>query len=288
MTYNANDVKRDPIGCFLHYLHNVRGYAQNTTMAYGKDLRAFGRWIAKTEPTLRWSTIGSTQLMNYQSYLHQQELANSTICRKMSAISSFYDFLILAEVGTYNPAKEQPRPKKAATLPKSISTQHIWAAMADPRTEIKTKLWIALLVETGIRLQEMLDLDTGDFNAKERSILIHGKGAKERKVYYGDMSRSYLNAVIGWRRGRLFEESQREVRRAIFMALRPYCTETQLSPHALRHTYATEMLNNGATLEVISALLGHASVTTTQIYARASEPTKRRQALEYMPTRAHI
>lgn len=255
---------------FLNYISSVKGYSDNTVVAYGKDLRAFARYALDIDPKMSWSKVTKGFVQAYVIQLHDDGKENTTITRKIASIRSFYDYLKTQGHLQENPARFVQCPKRANKLPNLIETEAIRDVLNDSQTSLKTRCMIALMAETGIRLQEMLDLETKDFMASNRSIRINGKGSKQRTVYYGEWSKYYLNKYVGRRQGRLFDDDQRSVRYEVYESLRKHTEGRQLSPHAIRHTFATTMLQNGADIKSIQALLGHESVKTTEIYAQVA------------------
>lgn len=268
---------------FQYYIAHTKGYSDNTVIAYGKDLHAFAAWAKSMNPSATWSTVTQTMIQDYVMFLHGEGKENSTICRKVSAIRSLYNYFRVLGLVKSNPAQFVSSPKKAKLVPHTVEVEAIKKAIGSTHVSLKTKTMLALMMETGIRLQEMLDLQTSDFIKKDREIIIRGKGAKERKVYYGEVSARLLNAYQGTKQGRLFNDEQREVRHAIYEALRPYSQAKQVSPHAIRHTFATTMLNNGAQLTTLQAILGHESVKTTENYAKVANRTVKSEYNIYKP-----
>lgn len=257
---------------FQNYLSAIKGYSDNTVVAYGKDLRDFVAYVREVDEKVTWRSVTQGLIQSYVVSLHERDLENTTIKRRVAAIRSLFDYFKTQGYLESNPARFVQTPKKVKKLPNVISQGAIKDALVSNSTPLKTKCMIALMVETGIRLQELLDLDTKDFIASTRSIRILGKGGKERTVYYGDWSRKLLNQYVGARRGRLFDDEQREVRHEVYECLRRFTQARQLSPHAIRHTFASVMLQKGADIKSIQSLLGHESVKTTEIYAQVAGP----------------
>lgn len=257
---------------FQNYLSAIKGYSDNTVVAYGKDLRDFVAYVREVDEKVTWRSVTQGLIQSYVVSLHERDLENTTIKRRVAAIRSLFDYFKTQGYLDSNPARFVQTPKKVNKLPNVISQGAIKEALMSSCTPLKTKCMIALMVETGIRLQELLDLETKDFIASTRSIRILGKGGKERTVYYGEWSRNLLNQYVGARRGRLFDDEQREVRHEVYECLRRFTQARQLSPHAIRHTFATVMLQNGADIKSIQSLLGHESVKTTEIYAQVAGP----------------
>ena len=255
---------------FLKYISSVKGYSDNTVVAYGKDLRQFAAWARSIDAGASWSKIKHETIQAYVVELHDAGKENTTIRRHIAAIRSLYDYFKTQGYTTQNPARYVQTPKVTKKIPNDIAVEILTQAVQSPAVDLKTRCQIALIAETGIRLQEMLDLRSEDFNGREQSIHINGKGAKERTVYYGAMSKKLLNEYVGHRPGKLFDDDQRSVRHAVYEALTQFGRARQMSPHAIRHTFATAMLRNGADIKSIQALLGHESVKTTEIYAQVA------------------
>lgn len=268
---------------FLNYQRTIKSASTYTLQAYEKDLRQFVAWYRDYTDAPRWSAVSRSDLQAYVEYLCEQGLVPTSVGRKVSALRSFFNYLMTIDALHENPCRYVQSPKRGKPLPKTVQLDEVAATLADPVVDLRTKLMIALLVETGVRISELLAMSTADFDKSQRSIRIVGKGAKQRVVYYGDRSRALLNAVIGYRQGKLFECSAREARYAIHNALSRHSEAPQLSPHVLRHTFATSMLNDGAPLSAISKLLGHESVKTTEMYAHLADTAARDAAEAHRP-----
>lgn len=259
---------------FLNHLIAIKGYSENTARAYGEDLRAFVHYAKEVDPRITWSKITKGFVESYVYTMHEMELNNSTICRRISSLRSFYKFCISEGMTKTNPAQYVSSPKKAKTLPHVIETGAIIEAIGDKSASLEARGLICLAYETGMRLQEMLNLQYTDTEIENRTITVRGKGNKERIVFHGEKSVQLIDMLHGKNGNQLFGElEQREARKLVYDVLRKYSHARQLSPHAIRHTYATEMLNNGASIKAVSELLGHESVKTTEIYAHLSQPT---------------
>lgn len=250
---------------FINYLKINRGLSAETCKAYRKALQTFAGYMRDQHTEKTWRTITKQDIDGYVCYLAYRQHKPATIKQHVAAIRTFYRTLRAMGYMTTSPAQYVSTPKKPESAPKTINKETIRQAL-DGRGTPTAKAAIAILYETGMRIQELLDMRAEDIDSKQQSIKVVGKGNKSRIVYYGELTKTYGRK---WRVGRY---EQRELRSMIYYALEPYrhLGDTQLSPHALRHTMATEMLNNGAELEEVQRLLGHKDVKTTQIYARSS------------------
>jgi site-specific recombinase XerD len=260
------------IQSFLNYLQFNRGLSANTLIAYRNDLRDFARFVNEYYTGTRWSTVTKQQIDAFVASMSTNGYEPATIKQHISTLRTFFKTCRAMGAEIANPAQYVSTPKVANELPKCIEHSAIMTALESEKTEPQAKALIALIYETGLRLQEVLDLDGRDIDEQQHTMIVKGKGNKERKVYFGELTEKYFLGI--WRFG---EHQQRECRRLVYEALRRYSQAKQLSPHAIRHTFATTMANNGARIETISTLLGHRYTTTTQRYARLGTATIRQE-----------
>lgn len=257
---------------FLNYQLKRKGLSTNTLTAYRKDLQRFVAY--GKEKGLRWSTITKEDLDDYLSTMFDQGLKPATINRSISSVRNLFTWAKISGLINENPARYLQSHKQADTLPETISPEEIDTYLDKPTTDNDSligKALIALLRETGIRIQEAIDIKLSDINTDEKSIIITGKGNKQRKVYYSQRTIDHCCKIAGRFTPYLLPRfEQRDFRQII-------ARELHTHPHALRHTFATNMLNNGADIKVVSYLLGHASVKTTERYAKVSNTTAKVQ-----------
>lgn len=265
------------ITTFANYLAINRGLSKHTVKAYTEALHDFASYINDNHAGTTWRTVTKQMIDEYVVELVAEDMSPATIKQHISALRTFFKTCAALGQPIDNPARYVSTPKLSEQLPKTIELDAIKQALASATVNPQAKAAIAIILETGVRLQELLDLRASDIDSKTNSIRIHGKGNKERTVYYGELTRQYGRC---WRGS---EHTQRWVRHQVYEALRPYTTAKQLSPHALRHTFASAMLNNGATMESLSKLLGHEHLETTEIYAKLTNTKAREQYLQFMP-----
>ena len=256
---------------FINYLTKIKGYSPNTARAYESDIRTFARWANANLQNARWSTLTREDIDNYIQHQTDEGQKPATTNRQLSSISSLYKYLQREGLLKDNPTKYESRRKMAETIPNTIPYNEI--RMAYSNAQGATRTMIGILATTGIRIQEMLDMQWADINLKEGTIKVMGKGSKERIVktqpeILSDLVR--LNETIS-PSGKLFYLDQRTARFMIWKALQPYSQARQLSPHAIRHSMATEMAKNGANATTIASILGHSSISTTQRYIDMSK-----------------
>lgn len=251
---------------YKNYLTSIKGYSENTAKAYTKDIKHFVIWVKATRTDVRWSNITREDIDAYVTDMCKAGLKPATTNRHLASISSLYKYMKRQGYEVENPCKYESRRKQAKTIPNTIPTEDLKTAYE--KTAGVTKVMIGLLATTGMRLQELLDLRFEDINFKTQSLTISGKGAKQRIVYTTADKLETLKAVYehGHKSGRVFTIEQRQARFMIWSALRPYSQAKQLSPHAIRHTVATNYANGGANVTTIATILGHNEIKTTQKY----------------------
>ena len=277
-----NTPKKIMIQEFKTYLINVRGYSHNTADSYGKDLRHFVTWYKQYSPQPRWSYVNREDIDAYMIYMTNNQLQPATINRHLSSLSALFKYMKREGMTEVNPVQYESRHKLQKKVPNTVNITSIEDAIK--HADETTALALRLLIATGIRAQELLDIEVNDIDFQQRRIMIHGKGAKERWVYYDEKTGEMLSEYAAGKRGRLMPYiDQRSLRYEVYNALRPYSHDRQLSPHAIRHTYATTMAKNGAPTTTIAALLGHERLETTQKYVNLGIASIQKQYNQYGP-----
>lgn len=261
---------------YTNYLQHNKGYSVQTCTEYRKDLEKFVKWLRGNTQIERFGMVTKEVIDSWVRDMSVNDIAPCTIKRRVSALRGLYQYAWVKGLCTNNPAKYVSTPKKGHRLPKTADVDKLWQAIRNVGTDGETKLALAIMAETGVRLGELLDMRVNDVNLGERSIVVRGKGNKERKVYYGDMTAELIGRFVVIGGGLLISSSARELRYKVHAA-------TGASPHNIRHTWATVMLNNGCPLESISKLMGHASVKTTEIYAEVATATLAADYNKYKP-----
>lgn len=262
------------IAQFLQYKKQVEGCANGTIMEYEKNLRAFATWTNQNHPGTRWSTLTTNIMSEHISQMTSAGLKPRTIKLRVSSVRSLLNWLCAQGMLRTNPLRYQQTPKPGTQLPKIADvdavTQFVTAETISPTT-IEIQALVSLLAETGIRIGEAVNIHTQDINKKDQSIIIRGKGNKERLVYYGAMTKSKVNALAKVKNLKyiIFSRTPEDYRALMTREMKPYIN--YIHPHMLRHTYATTMLNNGASLSAIAANLGHESTRMSERYAHLAE-----------------
>lgn len=252
---------------FISYIKNVKGYSDNTARAYNNDLRSFVKVVKTINPSSRWSTLTLQDIDDVVKYNVQRGLKPSTTNRQISAVKALYDYMKREGMIDYNPARYESRRKQAETIPNTIPMQDIEASYAEATGT--TRVMLGLLMYTGIRIQELLDLRKHDVNTKTGEIIIRGKGMKERKVITAPDNSQELEEYMKNLRPDSYifgSTSQREARYELHAILKRHSQAKQLSPHAIRHTFATEVAKQGSNVTTLAKMMGHNSIKTTQHY----------------------
>ena len=269
---------------YLEYLVVIKKHSDNTIINYQKDLYEFMNFLSNDSLKINKDTVNS-----YLKELYDKGDSKSTISRKLSALRNFYDYLVKKEIVDTNYFKLIKNPKKDNSLPKFVKEEDIdkMFMIPDLRTWIgeRNLLIIRMLYATGVRVSELVNITLDDINVSDRTIRILGKGNKERIVVFGNNTKEILDRYIGHGRRQVdFHYSKylflnkdgnrlstRYVRKIIDDIIFKASVNMHVSPHMLRHTFATGMLNNGADLVSVKELLGHESLNTTSIYTHVSD-----------------
>jgi integrase/recombinase XerC len=277
--------ERGALDAYLDSLR-ARGASQATMRAYAADLRQLERWLAAAG--IAAEAADARTLRRYAAHLGTLRYAPATAARKLSAVRGAYEWMRERGVLERNPAALVPGPRRARTLPATLSAAEIERVLAaaagtDPRG-LRDRAVLELLYGCGLRAAEVCDLALADLRLDAGSVRVTGKGGKQRVVPLGRAAAAALERYVGRGRprlgapgapGRLFVSVRgrplhpSDVRRLLLRALHRAGVADR-SPHALRHTFATHLLEGGADLRSIQHLLGHASVGTTQVYTHVS------------------
>ncbi len=286
---------------FLKYLKDVKGRSSHTVEAYERDLAEFVRYLSDSASNPA-ATVQTSQVRGYMAGLYGRGLKPSTSARKLAALRSFFNYLAKRGEVPVNPAAAVRSPKIARGLPGFIGAEALRRLFnrmppgKDEAVKVRDRCIAELLYSTGIRLSELVALDLEDIDFKGALIRVEGKGAKERVVPVGRPAVSWLQRYISEGRavlegrsgaapcaavflGREGRISRRQVQRRVAAFLRSAAISGRVSPHALRHSFATHMLDAGADLRCVQELLGHASLASTQIYTYVTS-RRLRQTIE--------
>ena len=278
------DNKKDHLlRSFLDSLYIEKGLSKNTISSYKNDISSFSSWCDKEH--LDRLKITDLNLNNYISNLFSIGLKSSSINRKISSIKHFYLFLLKKKVIKNSPVDEIAIPKQEKYLPTSMSEDEVECLLGSPKSSIKIerrdKAMIEILYATGMRISELVNLKLTDIDFNRSVLKVFGKGSKERLVPYGEKAAEALRIYLEDRKKLdskdvfLSNRGTRITRGAFWQRIKIYIKrenlKSSISPHTLRHAFATHLLNRGADLRSVQILLGHSDLSTTQIYTHIAK-----------------
>lgn len=285
---------------FIKYLTNEKRYPDTTITSYNKDLDNYYSFIILKK--IDYKKINKEEIRSYLKYLDELKYSNSTISRILSALRHFYSYLVVNDIVESNQFKLIKNPKKEKKLPNFLQPDELDAIFSSIDTStslgLRNRLIVELLYATGLRVSEITNLKVNDIDLNSKEIKVYGKGGKERIVFFGDYAKKYLNEYLSTSRNELLDNKKspyllinnngeklqsRGVEYIIDKLVEEAALKHNISPHVLRHTFATDMLNNGADLKSVQELLGHSSLSTTQIYTHVTNERLRSVYLKSFP-----
>jgi integrase/recombinase XerD len=281
----------EQVSSFLLHLAEKRGLSANTAAAYRTDLEQFIGFL-RERGTADWQAVGHDDVLAFLLFLRERRYANSTVARRTAAVKSFYAYLTAQGFVPADPTERIDSPKVDRYLPKSLSPNQVdellELPLRNPTPErLRDKAMIEMLYATGMRVSELVALNLRDVDMDEERVRCLGKASRERVLplsgsavtaleEYLDIARPQLSRSAAQKIDALFlnHRGKRLTRQGFWLILKGYAEELgihDLTPHTLRHSFAAHMLSNGADIRAVQALLGHASISTTQIYTQVSQ-----------------
>ncbi|MCL2332889.1 MAG: tyrosine recombinase XerC [Actinomycetia bacterium] len=269
----------DHVAAFLRELKELRGLSEHTVTSYASDLAAYADWGERNQINL--ATINYRSLRGYLAELDAARYARTTIARKMACLRAFYGFLVEKGVLEQSPAELLQSPKLPRRLPKALAhdelQQLLEAVNEQTPAGIRDSALLEFLYATGARVSEVAGLKVADIDDDFGRVLLRGKGNKERYVPLHPLALAKLRDYTRGRgAGPVFLSTRGNalsadaIRRIVARYAKLAGITAKLSPHSLRHTFATDLLNEGLDLRSVQELLGHANLSTTQIYTHLS------------------
>lgn len=290
------------IASFLNYLNFEKGFSLNTQAAYRRDLEKFKHFLSTHEMSMNPDKIAKHQVMAFLNWQLEQGRDYATIARSLSSLKTFYKYLLLEGLAVNNPTDDLETPKITRKLPQVLTIDEVDKLMDQPQVMkplgLRDRAMLELLYGTGLRISELLSLQVDDLNTVAGFLRCMGKGRKERivpvnttaidwTVRYLSRSRSSLlknpleRTLFVNARGRAMS------RQGFFKILSGYVKGAEIdktvTPHTLRHSFATHLLENGADLRAVQEMLGHADISTTQIYTHLTKSKLREVYKKYHP-----
>ena len=278
------DYKKDHIiRSFLDSLYIEKGLSKNTVSSYKNDISSFLSWLNKKQ--INYQQVSDKNINEFISNLFNSGLKSSSINRKISSIKHFYLFLSKKKIIKYSPADEIETPKQEKYLPISMSEDEVERLLSSPNSnriiERRDKAMIEILYATGMRISELVNLKLTDVDFNRSVLKVFGKGSKERLVPYGEKAAEALDIYLRDRKRSdsknvfLSNRGSQITRGAFWQRIKIYIKrenlKSSISPHTLRHAFATHLLNRGADLRSVQILLGHSDLSTTQIYTHIAK-----------------
>ena len=275
---------------YLRYSQVERGLSNNTITAYRQDLTSFISFLQKENLT-SWPT----QAVDIDAFLAEQrdqKKATSSISRLITSLRKFYQWLVRQNIQKLNPMLEIDSPKKRRTLPVALTVNEVNNLLEQPDTKkqlgLRDRALLETLYATGIRVSELINLKFTDLHEELKLVKVFGKGSKERLIPISEVALSWIDSYkekvrdplilkIGKNTDFIFLNSRGGslTRQAVWQIIKHYCKmagiQKNVTPHTLRHTFATHLLENGADLRVVQEILGHSDISTTQIYTNLSQ-----------------
>ncbi len=275
---------------FVDHLWMENGLSKNTLSAYRNDLAGFSLWLSHINSDLKRTSV--EQIQQYLSFCFQLQQKNRSIARMLSTLRRFFRYLLRENIINQDPVQLIQSPKPACSLPFLLNEQQIDVLLEAPDIHddigLRDRAMLELMYATGLRVSELISLELSQLSLDPGVIRVIGKGNKERMVPVGEIAQEWLDDYLSSARANLLR--QQDITNAIFVTRRgaamtrqafwyrvkryAFIAEIrpeQLSPHTLRHAFATHLLNHGADLRVVQMLLGHSDISTTQIYTHVAD-----------------
>lgn len=274
---------QDVIADYLHYLQIERGLTANTISSYHQDLKAFSAYLDDQHLTLK--RVDQLTILNYLNTLKEAGKSRRTVTRAVSTLRRFFQYLVQNDQLTVDPMAEIKAPKQGRYLPQVLTVDEVDALLDAPDTSnkygIRDRAILEVMYATGLRVSELVHLKLADLHLDMGLIQTIGKGNKERIIPIGDVAIQWLDTYLEKSRPVLLKQRQSPYvflnahgsglsRQSIWQKIQQYVSlagiRKHVTPHTLRHSFATHILENGADLRIVQELLGHSDISTTQIY----------------------
>ena len=287
---------------FIHYAVVERGLSHNTVVSYERDLNSYAAYLEEQEQLSSFDQVTRLTIIQFLKHLKDAGKSGKTIARHLASIRSFHQFLLREKVTAQDPSVHIESQKTERTLPKVLSLQEVETLLDTPKLTgpfgYRDKAMLELLYATGIRVSEMIALKLSDVHLSMGFIRCFGKGRKERIVPLGEAASHAVGEYLSKARGKLLKKNTEDAlflnhhgrqmsRQGFWKNLKKIALEAginkELTPHTLRHSFATHLLENGADLRAVQEMLGHADISTTQIYTHVTKTRLKDVYRQYHP-----
>ena len=277
----------DLIEAFIDTIWMEKGLSSNTLSSYKQDLLSFSSWL----PNKDLVEADKSTILDYLSYRLKKGYSSRSTSRCLSSIRAFYKYLLFNSFISKDPTEKIESPKIGHSLPKVLSEEDVLELIKTPDTRnpigIRDRAMLEILYATGLRVTELITLELVNLNDRQGLVRVMGKGSKERLVPIGEQALDWVEKYVAYARLELIGKKQDSpylflskrgkvmTRQAFWYRIKIYAIKSgidnSLSPHTLRHAFATHLLNHGADLRTVQLLLGHTSLSTTQIYTEVAK-----------------
>lgn len=276
---------------YIHFIQVERQLSVNTLASYRRDLESYVRFLQKVEGMVDFNRVERTTILRHLEQLRMQGKTSRTIARHISSIRSFHQFLLREKRAETDPTVHLEMPTIEQKLPNVLSIEEIEALLAAPNRSkpqgTRDIAMLELLYGSGMRISELIALDLADVHVTMGFVRVFGKGGKERIIPLGKSALSAINDYLNGARGQLQgkypktdaffinQRGKRLTRQGCWKLMKEHALKAsiqhKLTPHTLRHSFATHLVENGADLRAVQEMLGHADISTTQIYTHISK-----------------
>ncbi|MGG3564958.1 site-specific tyrosine recombinase XerD [Neobacillus rhizosphaerae] len=281
----------DQLKDFMHFLIVEKGLAKNTIVSYERDLKSYLHYLKNVESVLTLNDVQRIHIVHFLGFLKEQGKSSKTLARHIASVRAFHQFLLRDKATDQDPSILIETPRLEKSLPKVLSLQEVEVLLETPKQKdhygIRDKAMLELLYATGIRVSELINLDIENVHLTMGFIRCIGKGNKERIIPIGRTASDAIKLYLDTGRPQFVSKKYREqalflnhqgkrlTRQGFWKILKKLTKEAgiekELTPHTLRHSFATHLLENGADLRAVQEMLGHADISTTQIYTHVTK-----------------
>jgi integrase/recombinase XerD len=287
----SNGQMEDQLQDFIHFLIVEKGLAKNTIVSYERDLKSYIKYFSNVEQLKSFNEVERIHIIHFLGHLKEQGKSSRTLARHVASIRAFHQFLLRERVSDHDPSVHIETPKLERTLPKVLNLEEVETLLDSPNLKdhygIRDKAMLELLYATGIRVSELIGLQTGDVHLTMGFVRCIGKGNKERIIPIGKTALSALENYVNNGRSHFISKKNHDnalflnhhgkqlTRQGFWKILKKLAQgagiEKELTPHTLRHSFATHLLENGADIRAVQEMLGHSDISTTQIYTHVTK-----------------
>jgi integrase/recombinase XerD len=284
---------------FIDNIWLEKGLSQNTLNAYRQDLSNFSNWLKP----VNLENADRITLLNYLAYRLKQGYSSRSTARSLSSLRAFYAYLLSKSLISDNPTAKIQSPKLGHSLPKILSEEDVEKLINAPNTKeplgLRDRAMLELLYACGLRISELINLEVLNLNIRQGVVKVLGKGSKERLVPMGEPALDWISDYLTYGREQLLTDTKKSsilflsnrgtgmTRQTFWYRIKLYANKAgvdqSLSPHTLRHAFATHLINHGADLRTVQLLLGHTSLSTTQIYTEVARHRMKELHREHHP-----